>query len=147
MFPYLLIGFIDTLIAVAMSVFLFDVPFKGSVALLVSLGGLFLFGALCWGILISIVARTQLLASQIALISSFLPAFLLSGFMFTIWNIPKPLQFVTYLVPARYFVAILQGNFPEGKHACGAVRQALLLALYGVMVFLAASRKFKKEVE
>jgi ABC-2 type transport system permease protein len=145
--PYLLIGFIDTVIAVAMSVYLFGVPLKGSVTLLIALGGLFLFGALCWGILISIVARTQLLASQIALISSFLPAFLLSGFMFSIWNMPRPLQIVTFVIPARYFVAILKGIFLKGSTLALLSAQALLLALYGALVFTAASRKFKKRVE
>ncbi len=145
--PYLLIGFIDTVLAIAMSVYLFEVPLKGSVTLLIGLGGLFLFGALCWGIFISIVARTQLLASQIALISSFLPAFLLSGFMFSIWNIPKPLQLVTYIIPARYFVTILKGIFLKGSTLAILSVQALLLAVYGAIVFTAAVRKFRKKVE
>jgi ABC-2 type transport system permease protein len=144
--PYLLIGFIDTVAAIAMSVFLFDVPLNGSVLLLMAMSGLFLFGALCWGILISIVARTQLLASQIALISSFLPAFLLSGFMFSIWNIPKPLQFITYIVPARYFVFILKGIFLKGSTFSILVFQAALLAAFGAVVFTAATRKFRKKV-
>jgi ABC-2 type transport system permease protein len=142
-----LIGFIDTIIAVAMSVFLFEVPLKGSVTLLIALGGLFLFGALCWGIFISIVARTQLLASQVALISSFLPAFLLSGFMFSIWNMPRPLQLVTYIIPARYFVSILKGIFLKGSTLALLSGQALLLAAYGAIVFTAAARKFRKRVE
>src|SRR5574337_1021537 len=145
--PYLLIGFIDTVIAVGMSVFLFGVPLKGSVALLMALSGLFLSGALCWGIFISIVARTQLLASQIALISSFLPAFLLSGFMFSIWNMPKPLQLVTYVIPARCFVSILKGIFLKGSTLALLSGQAILLALYGAIVFAAAARKFRKKVE
>ncbi len=144
--PYLLIGFIDTLVAIAMSVYLFDVPLKGSVTLLMAMSGLFLFGALCWGILISILARTQLLASQIALISSFLPAFLLSGFMFSLWNIPKPLQIITYVVPARYFVFILKGIFLKGSTFGLLAVQAMFLAIYGAMVFTAATRKFRKKV-
>ncbi len=145
--PYLLIGFSDTVVAVSMSVFLFGVPLKGSVALLMALGGLFLFGALCWGIFISIVARTQLLSSQIALVSSFLPAFLLSGFMFSIWNMPRPLQLVTYIIPARYFVTILKGIFLKGSTLALLSGQALLLALYGAVIFYAATRKFRKRVE
>jgi len=144
--PYLLIGFIDTVIAISMAVYLFDVPLKGSVVLLMAMSGLFLFGALCWGILISIAARTQLLASQIALISSFLPAFLLSGFMFSIWNIPKPLQIVTYIVPARYFVFILKGIFLKGSSLGLISLQAALLTLYGAIVFTVANRKFRKKV-
>ena len=145
--PYLLIGFMDTVIALTMSVFLFGIPLKGSVVLLMVLGSMFLFGALCWGIFISIVARTQLLASQIALVSSFLPAFLLSGFMFSIWNMPKPLQLVTYIVPARYFVTILKGIFLKGSTLVHLSGQAILLAVYGAIVFTAATRKFRKKVE
>jgi ABC-2 type transport system permease protein len=145
--PYLLIGFIDTLIAVLMGVFLFGIPVKGSVALLMALGGVFLFGALCWGIFISIIARSQLLASQMALISSFLPAFLLSGFMFSIWNMPKPLRIVTYAIPARYFVTILKGIFLKGSTLSMLAAESLLLVLYAALVFTAASRKLRKKVE
>ncbi len=145
--PYLLIGFIDTVMAVTMSVFLFGIPLKGSIVLLMVLCSMFLFGALCWGIFISIVARTQLLASQVALVSSFLPAFLLSGFMFSIWNMPKPLQLVTYVVPARYFVTILKGIFLKGSTLAHVSEQAILLAVYGAIVFTAATRKFRKKVE
>lgn len=144
--PYLLIGFIDTVVAVAMSVLLFGVPLRGSVVLLMAMSGLFLFGALCWGILISIVARAQLLASQIALVSSFLPAFLLSGFMFAIWNIPRPLQVVTYVVPARYFVAIVKAIYLKGSTFSLIAGPAALLAVYGAVVFAAANRKFRKKV-
>ena len=80
-----------------MSTVVFHVPLRGSVTLLLFLSSIFLFGGLSFGILISIAGRTQLVASQAALITSFLPAFLLSGFIFSISNMPKPLQIVTYL--------------------------------------------------
>ena len=82
--PYFVIGMLDMLIAVLMAVFLFDVPLLGSVPLLFAMAALFIIGTLSQGILISTLARQQLLASQVAMVSTFLPAFLLSGFMFAI---------------------------------------------------------------
>jgi ABC-2 type transport system permease protein len=93
---------------------LFDVPLRGSVTLLFSVGAVFIVGTLAQGILISALARQQLLASQMAMISTFLPAFLLSGFAFAIANMPVPVQAVTFIVPARYFVALVKGIFLRG---------------------------------
>lgn len=144
--PYFMIGFIDTVISVFMSTIIFDVPLRGSLGLLFALSCIFLFGGLCWGILISIVARTQVVASQMALLSTFLPAFLLSGFMFAISNMPKPLQFVTYIFPARYFVSILKDIFLKGSSLQLLAGEASLLTLYGIIVFALANKKFKKKV-
>ncbi|MDD5434529.1 MAG: ABC transporter permease, partial [Nitrospira sp.] len=90
--PYFLIGFTDVILSVVMAVYLFEVPLRGSLLLLMVLSSIFLFGGLSLGILISIVAKSQLVASQIAMVVTFLPAFLLSGFMYAISNMPKPLQ-------------------------------------------------------
>lgn len=112
--PYFGIGMLDMAIAVLMAVFLFHVPLRGSIVLLFSVGGVFVFGTLAQGILISTVARSQLLASQFAMISTFLPAFLLSGFAFAIGNMPIAVQVITYIIPARYFVALVKGIFLRG---------------------------------
>lgn len=144
--PYFIIGLIDTVVSVFMSTMIFEVPLRGSLFLLFSLSCIFLFGGLCWGILISIVARTQLVASQMALLSTFLPAFLLSGFMFAISNMPTPLQFVTYLFPARYFVSILKDIYLKGSTLTLLATEAALLVLYGIIVFMLANKKFKKKV-
>jgi ABC-2 type transport system permease protein len=112
--PYLGIGMLDMVIAVLMAVFLFHVPLRGSIVLLFSVGGVFVFGTLAQGILISTLARSQLLASQFAMISTFLPAFLLSGFAFAIGNMPTAVQVITYIIPARYFVALVKGIFLRG---------------------------------
>jgi len=144
--PYFIIGLIDTVIAVFMGTILFAVPLRGSLVLLFSFSCIFLFGGLCWGVFISIVARTQVVASQMALLSTFLPAFLLSGFLFAISNMPKPLQVVTYLFPARYFVSILKDLFLKGSSFNLLVGEALLLTLYGIIVFVLANKKFKKNV-
>jgi ABC-2 type transport system permease protein len=145
--PYFVIGFVDTVLCVVMGTMLFEVPLRGSVTLLLLLSGLFLAGGLCMGILISIVSRNQLLSSQMALLSTFLPSFLLSGFIFAIPNMPEPLQLVTFAVPARYFVTILKGIFLKGSTFGILMPETLLLTVFGALLFLLANRKFRKRVE
>jgi ABC-2 type transport system permease protein len=144
--PYFLIGFIDMVISVVMSVFLFEVPLQGNVFILGVVSSVFLFGALGLGIVISIVAKSQLVASQIAMVATFLPAFLLSGFMFAISNMPVPLQVVSRLIPARYFVSVLKGIFLKGNPIRILVIDAIFLLIFAVIVFIAANRKFKKKM-
>jgi len=145
--PYFVIGFVDTIFVILMSTELFDVPLRGSVPLLLVLSSIFLFGGLSMGVLISIVGRNQTSASQMAMLSSFLPAFLLSGFIFSIANMPAPLQIITYLVPARYFVTILKGIFLKGSSLKYLLWETVLLTIYGAIVFLLATKKFKKRID
>lgn len=145
--PYFFIGIIDVVLSVLLSVFLFDVPLRGNPFLLMSLSGIFLFGGLSLGILISIAAKSQLVSSQIAMIATFLPAFLLSGFMFAISNMPKPLQVFTLIIPARYFVTILKGIFLKGSSLELLTFETMLLSVFGLFVFAIANKKFKKTVE
>jgi ABC-2 type transport system permease protein len=146
MIPYFLIGFIDIVITVLMAVFLFEVPLRGNVFILSVVSGVFLFGAMGLGIVISIVAKSQLVASQIAMVTTFLPAFLLSGFMFSISNMPIPLQFISRLIPARYFVSVLKGIFLKGNPLRILVIDAIFLLIFAVIVFVAANRKFRKKM-
>ena len=144
--PYFLIGFTDMVITVLMAVFLFEVPLKGNVFILGVVSGVFLFGALGLGIVISIVAKSQLVASQISMVATFLPAFLLSGFMFAISNMPVPLQVISRLIPARYFVTVLKGIFLKGNPLRILIPDAIFLLFFAVVVFVAANRKFKKKM-
>lgn len=144
--PYFAIGIIDTVISIVIVVALFSVPLKGNIILLLFISSLFLFGALGLGILISILTKSQLAASQAAVISSYLPALLLSGFMFSIANMPVPLQVITYLIPARYFVSSLKGIFLKANTAGMLLTEMGLLALFGFIVFTVAVKKFKKRV-
>ncbi|MBT1074020.1 ABC transporter permease [Geobacter grbiciae] len=144
--PYFFIGFIDVALSVAMATLIFDVPLRGSLLLLALLSSLFLFGGLSLGILISVAARSQLVASQIAMVVSFLPAFLLSGFMYAIANMPTPLRNVTRVIPARYFVSILKGIFLKGSTLRLLAAETALLALFGVVVFILSVRKFRKRI-
>jgi ABC-2 type transport system permease protein len=142
--PYFVIGMLDVLIAVLMAVFLFQVPLRGSVLLLFGAAGLFVIGTLAQGILISTIARQQLLASQFAMVSTFLPAFLLSGFTFAIANMPVPVQVITFIVPARYFVALVKGIFLRGVGLAALWPDALFLLVFAVIVAGAAIRQFRK---
>lgn len=144
--PYFLIGMLDVLIAVLMGNYLFNIPLHGSVAALFSMAGVFLGGALGMGLLISILAKNQRLASQFAMLATFLPAYLLSGFMFAISNMPEPIQIVTYAVPARYFVSLLKGIYIKGVGLQILAGEAVLLSVYGIIVLVLAMMKFKKKL-
>lgn len=145
--PYFLIGFIDVCLALFMGIVVFKVALQGSLFLVMLLSSIFLFGGLSLGILISIVARSQLLANQIALLATFLPAFLLSGFMFAIANMPKSIQLITYVVPARYFMTIIRDIFLKGSTLHLLINETMLLLIYGVVVFVIANKKFKRVVD
>ena len=110
MAAFFVLGVIDMLVAIVVGVAIFRVPLRGDLLFLAGANGVFLIGALCWGILISAVVRSQLLAYQLGALTSFLPAFLLSGFIFDIENMPRVIQIVTYIFPARYFVTVLKGD-------------------------------------
>lgn len=145
--PYFVIGFIDVLLSVGLGVFLFGVPLKGSLLVLMAVSSIFLFVVLSLGMLVSSVARSQVLASQAAMISSYLPAFLLSGFMFAIPNMPQALQLISYVIPARYFVRMIKDIFLKGNPLSFLLFDAALLLLFGTILFLAANKKLKKVIE
>jgi ABC-2 type transport system permease protein len=145
--PYFVIGLADTILCIGIATLFLGVPLRGSILLLLSVSSIFLFGGLSFGILISIGARNQLVASQIAMLTSFLPSFMLSGFIFAIANMPGPLQLITYLVPARYFVSVLKGVFLKGIGIRLLIVEIFFLSLYAAVVFLIAVRKFRKQVE
>ncbi len=112
--PYFVLGMGGMMFTVALAFWLFDVPLRGSLWALFASSALFMLVALALGLLISIMAKNQFVAGQVAIIVTFLPAFILSGFIFDINSMPVPIQVVTHLVPARYFVSILQSLFLAG---------------------------------
>ena len=144
--PYLAIGLADVVMSSVLGVALFKVPFRGDPVLLMGLSFLFLCGALGLGMFISAAARSQVLATQLTLITTFMPAFLLSGFMFTIEVMPRPLQAVTYLVPARYFLVVTRGIFLKGVGLEVLWREALLMVLFAATGLALAVRNFRKEI-
>ncbi|MFC1576535.1 ABC transporter permease [Candidatus Omnitrophota bacterium] len=144
--PYFAIGFLDLLVAVLVGQFVFGVPLKGSVVLLFILSSLFLTGALTLGMFISITCKSQLAASQTAILATFMPTYLLSGFMYPIWNMPKAIQAITYFIPARYFIVILRGIYLKGIGLRFLVTQVLLLMLFAFIMISRATKRFKKKV-
>ena len=142
--PYFAIGLLDVLLAVVMAEFLFHVPMRGSPVLLFAIAAVFLVGALSLGILISIVTKSQLLASQLAMVLTFLPSFLLSDFMYAVSNMPTPIQVITYVVPARYFVGALKAIYLKGVGLEVIALEAGLLTVFAAGVLTLAIVKFKK---
>ncbi len=145
--PYFGIGLVDVALAILASTLVFGVPLRGSVLLLLALSPIFLVGALGLGLLISIRTKSQLVASQVAMVMTFLPSFLLSGFMYDIGNMPGWLQAVTYAFPARYFVTILKGIYLKGIGLPLLGMEVAFLALFALAVTAAANRAFHKSLE
>jgi len=145
--PYFVVGGVSVVLAMAMGEFVFHVPLRGSVALVLGTSALFLVGSLAMGILISIVTKNQLMANQIAGVATFLPANLLSGFIYNINNMPHVIQWVTYLVPARYFVVILKGIYLKGVGVEILAGQIVLLVVFGAVTLFVAHLAFHKKLE
>ena len=146
MSAYFALGVVDLIFTIVIGVFIFEVPQRGSYVFLAFTGSLFLIGALFWGILLSALSRSQLMAYQLAMLTSFLPAFLLSGFVFAIENMPLPIQVVTYLFPTRYFVTILKGIFLRGVGMEILYLEVSMLVVYAVLIFLLATKKVSRKV-
>jgi ABC-2 type transport system permease protein len=144
--PYLAIGLLDLAITCLVGVFLFSVPLRGNLGLLFATSTLFLLGALGFGIFLSALLRSQLLASQASLMSTYMPALLLSGFIFAIANMPHVLQIVSLIVPARYFVAIARGIFLKGVGLDVLWPDVAGLAVYSCVGLGLAIRVFRKEI-
>ena len=144
--PYFLIGMLDVLLAVMMGQYIFEVPLRGNVALVFGMAAIFLPGALTMGLLISIMTRSQLLASQLAMVLTFLPSFLLSGFMYAIANMPEPIQVLTHLIPSRYFVTILKNVYLKGAGLEIIWVEAVFLFFFGVIMVFVANKKLKKRL-
>ena len=132
--PYFVLGMGGMLLCVVVGVWLFEVPLRGSLWVLFGCGAVFLLASLGMGLLISAVARNQFIAAQAAIIGTFLPAFILSGFIFDIDSMPTWVQWITRAVPARYFVSILQTEFLAGDVWSIVVPNILWLA--GIAVLL-----------
>lgn len=144
--PFLGIGIVDVALTSVVGIVLFHVPFRGNALFLTGPTILFLLGTLGLGLAISAVSRTQLLATQIGMLATFLPGFLLSGFMFPIANMPVPLQVLTYFVPARYFLVVVRGVFLKGIGPDVLWPQAVLMLVYAVLMIALAVRAFRKEL-
>jgi len=144
--PYVVIGLFDTCVCAAMGVWWFEVPFRGHVWVFFLSSILFMTVVLSFGYFFSVVAKTQLAASQISLVATFLPAFLLSGFIYPIDQMPAIIQVITHIIPARYYMSILRNVFLKGTGISQMWQDFLGLALFATVLTIAATRVFKKRL-
>jgi ABC-2 type transport system permease protein len=145
--PYYLLGMGGMVLSVVMAVFLFDVPLRGSLWVLFTTSSLFLFAALGMGLLISVVSKNQFVAGQTAIIATFLPAFILSGFLFDISSMPAPIQFITHVISARYFISILQTLFLAGNVWSVILPNAAALLVIAMLLLGLSRKKSRKRLE
>lgn len=145
--PYFILGLGGMTVSVAMAVFLFEVPLRGSLLVLGGAASLFMLAALGMGLLISTIARNQFVAGQIAILAAFLPAFILSGFIFNIGSMPEVVQAITHIIAARYFVSLLQSSFLAGDLWSVIWPNALALVLMIIVFWGLVALKTKKRLD
>jgi ABC-2 type transport system permease protein len=145
--PYFALGMFDTIISALIAIYWFHVPFRGSWVTLMAASAMFMVVVLSLGFFISVLAKNQFAASQIALLITFLPAFLLSGFLFSIEQMPIALQWITRILPARYYVSVLKRIFLKGTPASMLFADLIPLAVFAFVLALAATRSFHKRLE
>lgn len=146
MMAYFAVGVANAVVALAVGLLIFRVPMRGSYLMLAVSECVFLFGVLFWGVFISAVSKTQMQAYQMGVLSSFLPAFLLSGFVYSIESMPRVIQVVTRIIPARYIVTIMKGVFLKGLGFRMLWGELAFLALYAAVIFVLAARKVNQKV-
>lgn len=132
--PYFILGMLSMTMCVVVAVFVYSVPLRGSFWLLGIVSSAFLFTATQLGLLISTVSRNQFVASQASIVTGFLPAFILSGFIFEITSMPLIIQMVTYLIPARYFVSCLQTLFLVGNVWALVIPNTIYILVFGFII-------------
>jgi ABC-2 type transport system permease protein len=145
--PYFIIGMMDTALCAGAAVWWFGVPFRGSWTTLFACSALFLIVVLSVGYLFSVTAKSQLAASQFALLVTLLPTFLLSGFIFPIDQMPVFVQWITRLLPARYYVSILRSLFLKGTTVRVMAGDIMALGIIATLLIIIATRAFHKRLE
>jgi drug efflux transport system permease protein len=143
--PYFVVSMISAMSIVGAAMVLFDMPMRGSWLVLLGVVSLFLVGALGFGLLISSLAETQQVAFQLALLTSFLPTLMLSGFIFPITSMPAFLQLVTHIVPARYFLVALRGIVLKGVGPDVFWSDLVALAVFAVAILGLASLRLRRQ--
>jgi ABC-2 type transport system permease protein len=144
--PYFVLGLASTVICVLVAVAAYGLPFRGSVLALLVIGSAFLTASLGQGLMISAMTKNQFVSTQFALLSGFLPSLMLSGFLFEIDSMPKPIQWVTYLVPARYLIPSLQSVFLIGDIWHLFLPNILAMLGFGLFFFVQVTRSIKRTI-
>lgn len=145
--PYFVLGMGSMFVCTLFAVLFYNIPFRGSIIVLAIVSAAFLLCALSVGLLISTIARNQFVAAQAAIVSSFLPAFILSGFLFEISSMPAPIRAVTHLIPARYFVSCLQTLFLVGNVWKLILINLSYMLIFGIFVLFVTTRKTVKRLD
>lgn len=143
---YTLISFADIALVLLVGTLWFQVPFRGNVALLLVMSTIFLLSSLGLGLLISARSASQQSAIMLAFLATMIPGLLLSGFLFPIASMPRPIQLLTYLIPARYFLVIVRGIFLKGIGISELWVQALPMTILGLFFFVVSIRSFRKQM-
>ena len=143
--PYLVISFVSALVVIVAAMALFDLPMRGSWLLLCLSIALFLVGAQAQGLLISTIAESQQVAFQVALLSSLLPTMILSGFIFPISSMPIVVQWITHIVPARYFLVALRAIVLKGAGITAFWQDLMALAIFATVALGLASLRLRRE--
>jgi ABC-2 type transport system permease protein len=144
--PYFAIGMIDVIVCALIALYWFHVPFRGSFLTLLLSSGMFMIVVLAMGFFISVIAKNQLAASQIALLATFLPAFLLSGFLYAIEQMPVALQWITRILPARYYVSVLKKIFLKGTTGALLYADLIPLGIFTLVLAFLATHSFQKKL-
>ncbi|MBN9003213.1 MAG: ABC transporter permease, partial [Rhizobiales bacterium] len=145
--PYLVVGAIDLLMCVLAAKFLFHVPMRGSLPVIIVVSLLYLMVSLLLGLFISGATRNQFAASQMALLASFMPAMMLSGFVFDLRNVPIAIQAVSQLLPATHFMGLIKTLFMAGDYWPDIIRTSAILVLYVVVLTVATRRTLRKKLD
>lgn len=145
--PYFVLGMVSLSLNVFLCIALFHVPFRGNLLVLALFSGLFLFTAMGQGLLISTIFKNQFLASQAALFAGFLPAMMLSGLVFPISSMPIFMQYLSLIIPSRYFVACMQSEFMAGTVPEIVIPNCIFLAVFGTILFVIIYKKTQMRLE
>jgi ABC-2 type transport system permease protein len=144
--PYFLLGMVGLVVCVLAAKFLFHVPLRGSLLVLLGASMLYMLVALGIGLLISSWVKNQLVASQLTMLATFMPAFMLSGFMFDLRSMPAAVRLITYVLPARYYVALLQSVFLAGNVWSVIVPNTLVLAAMAILLAISSRAVMRKRL-
>ena len=145
--PYILLAILIALVILLTGIFLFKVPFRGNALLLFILSTLYIITALSIGLMISTVAKTQQVAMMVAMIITLLPTIMLSGFIFPIASMPKLLQYLSYIIPARYYLHIVRGIILKGSTFFDLGQPTLFLGVISAILLIVSIRKFSSNLE
>lgn len=145
--PFIILGFIVVLIVVNAMSFIFDITIRGNLIFLLFSSFLFILSSLGLGLFISTISKTQQQAMMLSIFGTMMPMIYLSGFAFPIENMPEWIQYITYIIPLRYFITIIRGVILKGIGFNELWLETLLLFLMGIMILVLSAKRFRKRLD